>query len=97
MSCTSTSKRCSTASIPSPRRPLLSQLPPTFQRDNELQDSVVATSAAIQAWSTTGDVYAYFNNDWEGYAIKKPSHLLAIASPPSRMNEHSMARLGRSP
>jgi uncharacterized protein YecE (DUF72 family) len=24
----------------------------------------------IEGWSRAGDVFAYFNNDWEGYAIR---------------------------
>jgi uncharacterized protein YecE (DUF72 family) len=35
-------------------------------------------------WSSEVDVYAYFNNDWEGYAIENARHLLMLlASVPS--------------
>jgi uncharacterized protein YecE (DUF72 family) len=29
----------------------------------------------IRGWRTKGDVYAYFNDDWRGYAIKEARHL----------------------
>ena len=29
----------------------------------------------IEAWSHAGDVLAYFNNDWEGYAIRNARRL----------------------
>jgi uncharacterized protein YecE (DUF72 family) len=32
-------------------------------------------ATAIRAWSVEGDVYAYFNNDWEGYAINNAQTL----------------------
>jgi uncharacterized protein YecE (DUF72 family) len=29
----------------------------------------------LEAWSSEREVLAYFNNDWEGYAIENAQHL----------------------
>jgi uncharacterized protein YecE (DUF72 family) len=44
-------------------------------------------AASIREWSREGDVYAYFNNDWEGFAPANAAHLkmlLAGEAVPSR-------------
>jgi uncharacterized protein YecE (DUF72 family) len=35
----------------------------------------------LTRWSSEVDVYAYFNNDWEGYAIENARHLLTLLAP----------------
>jgi uncharacterized protein YecE (DUF72 family) len=34
----------------------------------------------IRGWSRTGDVYAYFNNDWEAFAVKNAERLARLLS-----------------
>jgi uncharacterized protein YecE (DUF72 family) len=38
-------------------------------RGNYADDELDEWAERIRAWSDAGDVYAYFNNDWEGFAI----------------------------
>jgi uncharacterized protein YecE (DUF72 family) len=39
--------------------------------DAELDD----WAQTLRAWAKRGDVYAYFNNDWEGFAPRNASTL----------------------
>ena len=45
--------------------------------DSELREWAVR----LRAWSRTHDVYAYFNNDWEGFAPRNAARLTALLSP----------------
>jgi uncharacterized protein YecE (DUF72 family) len=37
----------------------------------------------LERWSREVDVFAYFNNDWEGYAIENAQHLLRLLGRPA--------------
>jgi uncharacterized protein YecE (DUF72 family) len=42
-------------------------------------------SEQLARWSDDVDVYAYFNNDWEGYAVKNAAYLKRRLGRPSRV------------
>ena len=45
------------------------------RRGNYSRAELAAWAAAIRRWSVDHDVYAYFNNDWEGFA---PANALSL-------------------
>ncbi len=52
---------------------------------NYSYDELEEWARLVEAWSRTVDVYAYFNNDWEGYAIYNALWLkrrLGLDAPP---------------
>jgi uncharacterized protein YecE (DUF72 family) len=50
-------------------------------RNGNYSESELETwSRRIDAWRTSTDVFAYFNNDWNGYAVKNALSLQARAS-----------------
>ena len=69
-------RRPSRAAVPAPRadrRLDLRALPLRFARTRrQLLRAASSTTGprGSSAWRAAGDVYAYFNNDWEGYAIR---------------------------
>ncbi len=40
------------------------------RRGNYSREELEAWAPRIEAWGRRGDVYAYFNNDWEGFAVR---------------------------
>ncbi len=52
------------------------------RRGNYSDRELESWSRRIRAWARAGDVYAYFNNDWEAFAVKNAeqlARLLAVA------------------
>lgn len=45
------------------------------RRGNYSDAELGGWSRTLRAWATRGDVYAYFNNDWEGFAPRNASTL----------------------
>jgi uncharacterized protein YecE (DUF72 family) len=45
------------------------------RRGNYSQRELEDWAARIRSWSARGDVYVYFNNDWEGFAPRNASRL----------------------
>ena len=45
------------------------------RRGNYSDRELAGWARRIRAWGRTGDVYAYFNNDWEAFAVKNAEHL----------------------
>jgi uncharacterized protein YecE (DUF72 family) len=43
----------------------------------------------LQSWSSAIDVFAYFNNDWEGYAIENARYLKRSLEPSSLRSAHA--------
>lgn len=53
----------------------------------------------IAAWRATADVYAYFNNDWQGYAVENARALARLAAHPdvvARRQVSPASRAGRT-
>ena len=40
------------------------------RRGNYSERELEPWAARLEAWRAVGDVYAYFNNDWEGFAVQ---------------------------
>jgi uncharacterized protein YecE (DUF72 family) len=53
----------------------------------------------IRAWSRTGDVYGYFNNDWEAFAVRNAEQLarLLAAEPASAAHSGRPRRAAPTP
>lgn len=54
------------------------------RRGNYSERELDRWARRIRAWSRSGDVYAYFNNDWEAFAVKnaeRVARLVADATP----------------
>jgi len=47
------------------------------RRGNYSQTELAEWAERLRDWSSTQDVYAYFNNDWESFAVRNAESLLA--------------------
>src|SRR5438046_1149576 len=45
------------------------------RRGNYSDRELESWARRIQGWARAGDVYAYFNNDWEAFAVKNAEQL----------------------
>jgi uncharacterized protein YecE (DUF72 family) len=45
------------------------------RRGNYSDRELETWARRIRAWARDGDVYAYFNNDWEAFAVRNAEHL----------------------
>jgi uncharacterized protein YecE (DUF72 family) len=45
------------------------------RRGNYSDRELETWARRIRSWARAGDVYAYFNNDWEAFAVKNAEHL----------------------
>jgi uncharacterized protein YecE (DUF72 family) len=50
------------------------------RRGNYSERELESWARRIRAWSRAGDVYAYFNNDWEAFAVKNAEQLERLLS-----------------
>jgi uncharacterized protein YecE (DUF72 family) len=50
-----------------------------------------AWAARLERWSSEADVFAYFNNDWEGYAIENALYLRARLGQPAEVDAELLA------
>jgi uncharacterized protein YecE (DUF72 family) len=48
------------------------------RRGNYSDREVESWARRIRSWARTGDVYAYFNNDWEAFAVKNAAQLARL-------------------
>jgi uncharacterized protein YecE (DUF72 family) len=53
------------------------------RRGNYSDRELAAWARRIRAWARTGDAYAYFNNDWEAFAVKNAEHLARLLRGPA--------------
>ena len=76
------------------------------RRGNYSDRELESWSRRIRAWARAGDVYAYFNNDWEAFAVKNAEQLARLvadgpvsrsqAGPPRRAAPRSGGRRRRA-
>jgi uncharacterized protein YecE (DUF72 family) len=48
------------------------------RRGNYAESELRARSQVIAGWAEERDIYAYFNNDWEGFAPRNAAALKAV-------------------
>ena len=48
------------------------------RRGNYGESELRAWAGRLRGWSRTHDVFAYFNNDWEGFAPRNAARLLQL-------------------
>ncbi len=65
------------------------------RRGNYAESELATWAARIARWRADGDVYAYFNNDWEGYAVANARRLAALVAAPSARRPAAAASLPR--
>jgi uncharacterized protein YecE (DUF72 family) len=53
------------------------------RRGNYSDRELAGWAQRIRAWARTGDVYAYFNNDWEAFAVRNAEHLGRLLGAPA--------------
>jgi len=51
------------------------------RQGNYSERELRAWGARLEEWRLAGDVYAYFNNDWEGYAVRNGLRLKQLLRP----------------
>jgi len=66
------------------------------RRGNYSETELREWARRIRGWGRRGDVYVYFNNDWEGFAVRNAERLQALlaelsrsASAPSATRRHA--------
>jgi uncharacterized protein YecE (DUF72 family) len=65
---------------------------------NYSRGELVSWAERIGSWASEGDVYVYFNNDWEGFAPANASALASLLGRPERLQvRRGGAGLGRVP
>jgi uncharacterized protein YecE (DUF72 family) len=69
------------------------------RRGNYSRRELEAWARRMRTWSRAGDVYAYFNNDWEAFAVKNAEQLerLLAGGPGARRAAGSSRRAAPTP